>query len=169
MIMRNSGRAAAILALVTIFLSSGKLDAQNTTGSITGRITDTTGAVVAGVKVTVENLGTAVKRDLVTDNSGDYTATLLLPGNYRIIGERDGFKTSVRTGITLQVDQTVRADMELSVGSATERVEVVATALTLDTDSASIGTTVEQRQVTDLPLNGRSFAFISDMTCSFTR
>lgn len=155
--MQSARHAVAVLALLMSLLAASKLYAQNTTGSITGRITDTTGAVVSGVKVTVENLGTAEKRNLLTDDSGDYTATLLLPGNYQITAERDGFKTAVKTGITLQVDQTVRMDLTLSVGSATERVEVVANALTLDTDSASIGTTVEQKQVTDLPLNGRSF------------
>jgi hypothetical protein len=130
---------------------------QNTTGTIVGRITDPTGAVVGGVKVTVQNIGTSTRREILTDASGDYTATLLLPGEYSVSAEHSGFKTELRNGITLQVDQTVRLDMALSVGSTDEKVEVNATALALDTDSASVGQVIDRTQVTELPLNGRSF------------
>jgi hypothetical protein len=157
MTMRNLGRALMVFALLTICLVSKRVDAQNTTGTITGRLTDATGAVVAGAKVTVENMGTSETRTLTTDQSGDYTATLLLPGSYRVTSERAGFKIEVRNAITLQLDQTVRVDITMSVGSTTERVEVNATALTLDTDSASIGQVIDRKQVNELPLNGRSF------------
>ena len=81
---------------------------QNTTGSITGRLTDPTGAVIAGAKVTVRNLGTGEVRTLTTDASGDFTATLLLPGHYSVTAEHTGFKTAIQNDITLEVDQTVR-------------------------------------------------------------
>ncbi|HTD96010.1 MAG TPA: carboxypeptidase-like regulatory domain-containing protein, partial [Edaphobacter sp.] len=146
-----------VLTIFALGLMASPLMAQNTTGSITGRLTDTSGAVVPGAKVTVENTGTGEKRMLTSDGSGGFTATLLLPGGYSVTSELEGFKTEVRNGITLQVDQTVRVDMSLAIGSASERVEVNANALTLDTDSATIGTVVDQKQVSELPLNGRSF------------
>lgn len=146
-----------VMVLCALGMAACPLAAQNTTGSITGRLTDTTGAVVSGAKITVVNTGTGEKRALTTDASGNYTATLLLPGNYSVTSEREGFKTEVRNGITLQVDQTVRVDISLPIGSTSERVEVSANALTLDTDSATIGQVVDQKQVSELPLNGRSF------------
>lgn len=140
-----------------VAVSAEPAAAQNTTGTIVGRLTDMSGAVVGGAQVTVLNTGTAAKRLLMTDAAGDFTATLLLPGSYTVTSEHAGFKTEARTGITLQVDQTVRVDMSLAVGSTNERVEVSANALTLDTDSASIGQVIDRKQVTELPLNGRSF------------
>ena len=96
MTMRNVGRVLMLFTLLTSCLVSKKMDAQNTTGTITGLLTDSTGAVVSGAKVTIENTGTAEKRMLTTDRSGDYTATLLLPGSYRVTSEKEGFKTDVR-------------------------------------------------------------------------
>jgi hypothetical protein len=142
---------------IAILMLGGVATAQNTSGTITGRITDTTGASISGARVSVMNAGSGDKRNLVTDPSGNYTAALLLPGSYTVTSEKEGFKTQVQTGITLQVDQTVRVDAALEVGSTNERIEVTANALTLDTDSSTIGTVVDQRQVSELPLNGRSF------------
>jgi Carboxypeptidase regulatory-like domain len=158
--MMKNRYSSYVLVLVALILSgvvTNKIEAQNTTGTITGRLTDTTGAIVSGAKITVLNTGTAGSRVLTTDSSGDYTATLLLPGSYSVTSEMQGFKTEVRNGITLQVDQTVRVDMALTIGSTSERVEVNANALTLDTDSSSIGQVIDQKQVTELPLNGRNF------------
>jgi hypothetical protein len=147
-----------VLVLATLVFTAGNFAAaQNTTGSITGRLTDPSGASVAGATVTVTNTGTRANRVLTTDGSGDFTATLLLPGVYSVTSAMTGFKTNVRNGITLQVDQVVRIDMTLALGSTTEKVEVNASALTLDTDSASIGQVINRKQVNDLPLNGRNF------------
>lgn len=143
--------AFAVVSLVQV------LFAQNTSGTITGRITDTTGAAISGARVTVRNTASSDKREVATDASGNYTVPFLLPGSYSVTSEKEGFRTEVSTGITLQVDQTVRVDASLQVGSASEHVEVSANALTLDTDSSSIGTVVDQKQVSELPLNGRSF------------
>jgi len=145
------------LLAATILLFPGALFAQNTSGTITGRITDSTSATISGAHVTVLNTGSGDKRAITTDATGNYTATFLLPGSYSVTSEKEGFKTEVSTGITLQVNQTVRVDAALQVGSTNERVEVTANALTLDTDSSTIGTVVDQKQVSELPLNGRSF------------
>jgi uncharacterized surface anchored protein len=110
-----------LLICTSSLLNAGSMLGQNTTGSITGRLTDPTGAVIAGAKVTVRNLGTGEVRTLNTDASGDFTATLLLPGHYNVTAEHTGFKTAIQNDITLEVDQTVRADLHLDVGSATQK------------------------------------------------
>src|SRR5579863_6899467 len=96
-------RVAVALAGVAMASLAGR--AQNTTGTITGRLTDPTGAVVPAAQVTVENTGTTEKRVLTTGQSGDYTATLLLPGMYRVTAQKDGFETEVRNDITLVWEQ----------------------------------------------------------------
>jgi hypothetical protein len=146
-----------LLICACLLLNAHAVLGQNTTGSITGRLTDPTGAVIAGAKVTVRNLGTGEIRTLTTDASGDFTATLLLPGHYSVTAEHTGFKTWIQNDITLEVDQTVRSDLHLDVGSATQKVEVTANALTLDTDTPAVAQTINEKQVSELPLNGRSF------------
>jgi hypothetical protein len=106
-------RIGLSLFVAGVLFLTFRTDAQNTTGTITGRLMDTTGAVVTGAKVTVQNLGTGEKRVLTSGDSGDFTATLLLPGRYSVTAQRSGFKTAVQSGINLDVDQTVRADVTM--------------------------------------------------------
>src|SRR5689334_4273281 len=103
-----------MIVLTAILGVSGWARAQNTSGSITGRLVDPSGAVVAGATVTVTETNTGVARSLVSSSDGDFTATLLQPGVYSVSAAMTGFKTEVRTGIVVQVDQTVRTDMTLS-------------------------------------------------------
>lgn len=131
--------------------------AQNTTGSIVGRVTDSTSGILPDLEVRIENLNTNDVRTAKTNTSGEYTAPLLKPGAYQVTVSAPGFKTGVRSNITLEVDQTVRADFSLSPGATSETVEVSAAALTLDTDSASVGEVIQEKPVTNLPLNGRRF------------
>ncbi len=138
--------------------------AQNTTGSIVGKIEDASGAVLSGVKVQIRNSATAEMREASTAESGDYTAKLLQPGVYEVTVSAQGFKTGVRSNIILQVDQTVRADFRLSVGSTSETVQVSAQALSLDTDSSSVGEVIVEKQITELPLNGRNFTDLLFLT-----
>src|SRR3984885_246453 len=95
--------APLLLICACLLLNVRAVHGQNTTGSITGRLTDPTGAVIAGAKVTVRNLGTGEVRTLTTDASGDFTATLLLPGHYSVTAEHEGFKTAIQKNITLEV------------------------------------------------------------------
>jgi hypothetical protein len=145
-----------LLAVAAMLLGPAAY-AQNTTGTITGRTTDPTGAVVPSAKVTITNIGTGAERTIPTDSSGDYTATLLLPGTYTVSISATGFKTDEQKGVHLEIDQTVRVDAALQLGEMNEKVEVNATALTLDTDTSSIGQVIERKQLNDLPLNGRNF------------
>lgn len=137
---------------------------QNTTGSIVGTVTDSTGATVADAKVTVVQVDTDESRLVTTNTQGNFTAQLLNPGTYNVMVSATGFKKTVRTGLILQVDRVDRADFALEVGNKEERVSVTANALTLDTDSAQVGQTIGEEQVTEIPLNGRQFTGLLFLT-----
>ena len=145
----------AVLAAFVSMISSAA--AQTATGQITGTVRDATGAVMSGVKVVVTNQQTGLTRETKTGSNGDYVLPLLPAGVYSVTGESTGFKTAIHTDVGLTVDQIQRLDMQLAPGSVTETVEVVSNALALDTGSASVGHTITEKQVTELPLNGRNF------------
>src|SRR5262245_58364848 len=100
--------------------SASVLYGQADTGRITGTITDTTEAGVPGARVSVENEGTALRRELVTGDSGNYTAALLPPGKYRVTVQKEGFKAAGQSSIQLNVDQVVRVDFVLQLGEVAE-------------------------------------------------
>jgi hypothetical protein len=131
--------------------------AQTATGQITGTVRDVTGAVIPGVKVTVTNQLTSMARETNTSETGDYVVPLLPVGVYTVTAERQGFRLARRTDVQLNVNQVVRIDLELAVGEVTETVEVKAAAAAIDTETATVGHVVTNRQVTQLPLNGRNF------------
>ena len=147
--------ALAVLAAFVSMTSSAA--AQTATGQITGTVRDATGAVMSGVKVVVTNQQTGLNRETKTGSNGDYVLPLLPAGTYSVTAESTGFKTAVHTDVGLTVDQIQRLDMQLAAGSVTETVEVQATAMMLDSGSASVGHTITEKQVTELPLNGRNF------------
>jgi hypothetical protein len=130
--------------------------AQTTSTSILGTVTDPTGASVAEAKVTGRNVNTNVPSVTQTTGTGDYILPLLDVGEYTVTVEAPGFKMETKSGIHLQINEKVRADFQLQVGSQIETVTIKAEATTLRTDEASIGGTVEQRQLVELPMNGRN-------------
>jgi hypothetical protein len=130
---------------------------QAFTASVLGTVTDNTGAAVPQAIVTITNLSTGTTVSLVTDTSGDYTASLLPPGDYRVKAEAPGFKRSVREPATLYVDQRQRLDFALELGEVTQDVNVTAEASQIQSDTATVGTAVTQAQSSELPLNGRNF------------
>ena len=144
-------RLISMVAFTALLLS-----AQTTSTSILGTVSDTSGAVMAGAKVILTNVLTNVKAETVTTSSGDYLFPLLEIGQYQVAVEANGFKSEVRKGILLQINEKVRADFNLTVGQVSERVEVTASAVTLKTDEVSTGGTVEQRRIVELPVNGRN-------------
>lgn len=148
-------RLGTILAVLLAW--SAPTFAQTATGQITGTVRDSSGAVVPGVKVVATHVQTGLTRETKTGARGDYVVPLLPVGQYVVTAEQTGFKTAIHTDIALTVDQIQRVDMQLDTGSLSETVEVKSSAVTLDTGSASVGQTVTERQVTELPLNGRNF------------
>ena len=127
------------------------------TAQITGRVTDATAAVIPGAAITVTNVATGVERKVESNAEGYFTVPLLLPGEYRVTVENQGFKPVVRSGIVLEVDQRAEINFTLEVGAVAERIEVHAAALQLNTQEGSQGQVIENRRIVELPLNGRNY------------
>ncbi|MBI5282944.1 MAG: TonB-dependent receptor [Candidatus Solibacter usitatus] len=149
-------KRSLFLALIFVAVLAMALAAQTITGSITGVITDSTGAVIPGATVQVINTDTNVRTSSVTDAGGNYSAALLPRGNYRLQVSAKGFKGLVREGIVLQVQQTARIDLQLAVGEVTESVMVTADAMKLETENATLAKVVDNRAIINLPLNTRN-------------
>jgi len=148
-----------LLALTVIFVFGFALhtaQAQNVYGTIAGTITDSSGAAIANATLTLTNLGTGEKHTMETSASGEYTFVNILPGRYRVEGEKSGFKKVVREPIVVEIESGLRVDLVLQVGAQTETVEVTGEAPLLQPETQSLGQVVEGRTVTESPLNGRN-------------
>jgi hypothetical protein len=128
-----------------------------TFGDITGEVKDPSGAVAPNASITATNTATNVSRTTRTNEAGIYSFPALIPGTYQVRVEASGFQPVVRSNIDLQVQQTARIDFTLSVGQTTQTVEVSGAAELLTTESATVGTVIEQKSIVELPLNGRDF------------
>ena len=127
-----------------------------TFGEITGSVRDASGALVPGVAVTATNDATNAKRSTSSNEAGIYSFPSLAPGNYSVRAEKSGFKANTAK-IVVQVQQTVRLDLDMAVGSVSETVEVSGAVQLLTTENATIGTVVENKRIVELPLNGRNY------------
>ena len=127
--------------------------AQEFRGSITGRVTDSTGASVPGAQVTVTNSATNVATTAITDETGSYTALYLIPEQYAVSVEAKGFKRLVRRGIEVRIADRLALDLQLEIGSMQQEVRVIASAPLLETASASAGQVIDQRHISELPLS----------------
>jgi hypothetical protein len=142
---------------------SASLYAQ-TFGEITGRVTDPSGAVIPGASVTLTNVSTNAARNSITAEGGTYTFPSIPPAMYRLRTELPGFKTAVSDPFEVQVQQVVRLDVVLQVGQVSDTVEVAATADLLQAETATVGTVVENKIITELPLNGRQYLGLVALT-----
>lgn len=141
---------AGLLSILAYF--SPKMLAQGLFGTISGVVTDSSGAVVPGATVRVTNFNTNVVVTLTTNSAGVYVATSLNPGAYNVEAEAQGFKTAIVKGITLEVDSNPKIDLTLQVGQISESVEVTEeNAPLLQTQQSDLGQTVDQRQLEQLP------------------
>jgi hypothetical protein len=123
-----------------------------TTSKITGIITDSSGAIVQGAHVTVENTATHVVSKTMTNGAGSYTVSDMLPGSYRITVEMSGFTTRIIEGVHVDVSKDTREDAQLVPGSTAESVEVSAPAISLDTTQPQLGTIVENKITQEIPV-----------------
>ena len=139
------------------------LHAQVDTGSITGTVSDPSGAVVAGAKVTLTNEGTGVTLSTSCGSDGTYVFSPVRIGSYKLEAASQGFKTQVQTHIVVDVNARVLLNFKLQPGAATETVEVTSAPPVLQAEDASVGQVVDQRSVNDLPLNGRNFTFLAQL------
>ena len=155
-----------LILCVVLSFAPAVLWAQGTGGraSIAGTVTDPSGAVVSGVSVTALNTSTGLSVTVTTTGSGTYVLALLPAGTYTVTLQKEGFKAESRTGMVLVADESASANVVLAVGSATEKITVSASAAALETESAALTTTVNERSIEELPLNGRSPASLVLLT-----
>jgi outer membrane receptor protein involved in Fe transport len=142
-------------ALLTLFALTLSVFGQSTGGRIIGRVSDSTGAVITGVQVTLINDATGINRDTKTDQSGDYTFIEVVPGNYRVEYTLQGFKKNVRANVVLELNQVLTLNATLQPGATQETIEVSSEAPLVDTTSTQLGAVVDDRSVSQLPLNAR--------------
>src|SRR6266550_854852 len=140
------------------------LSAQESTARLLGTVTDPTGAVVPRASVVARNVATGLERKAQANESGDYSIPLLPIGQYTVTGEAAGFKTSTITGLALQVNQEARLDINLELGTAAESIQVEAASPVLVTDDSSVGQVVENVAIANMPLNGRAFWQLAQLT-----
>src|SRR3990172_2966696 len=146
------------IAGLTVLLAGGSLAiAQLPTATILGTVKDSTGAVVAGATLTVANVETGQSRAGVSGGDGSYRFSALPVGNYQVRAEHPGFRSEVRSGLTLTVSQEAVVNFTLDVGAIEQTVAVTAEAPLVNTTSGSLGGLVDEQRVADLPLNGRNF------------
>jgi hypothetical protein len=153
-----SGRLiGSTMALAVVVSLATVCSGQVTTGTIVGTVRDASGAVIPSAKVTITNLEKGTSLVYQTDQTGLYRAPFLIPGTYSVTVAKPGFRTVVRTGITLQVDQQATIDFTLTVGAVSQQVSVTAAAPLVESQSSSLGQVITQPQVENLPLNGRDW------------
>lgn len=154
--MNNKIRAAIAFVLLA-FSFSGYIFAQDATGKITGIVTDPSGAVLQNTKVTVTNIDTNVAKETTTDSSGSYQVSLLPIGRYKVTAEASGFsKVTVVSQSPLEINQTLRVNVQLEVGQLVNTITVEATGGVVETENATVGGTVSGIAISEMPLNGRN-------------
>ena len=153
--------AAALLCL-TALLSTSRATAQGL-GRISGIVTDSTGAAVAGARVTAARNGTGEVSSAVSDGSGAYVFPALAPAQYTITATASGFSTFVQSNTALQADQAVTINAELKPGAASETITVTDTPPQIDTTTGTLSQVIDEKRVNDLPLNGRNAATLTTL------
>src|SRR5581483_12423444 len=155
--MLNKRRFLAVFFCVAVICSIQPLVYGQANGSFNGTVTDKTGSVVAGATVKITSQATGVARETKTDASGDYVVPLLPVSTYSVRVESSGFQPVEQKDIRLQVDEHRELNFTLAPASVTEKVEVSATEVAVETTNPSLGQVITSEQVAQLPLNGRDF------------
>jgi hypothetical protein len=156
--MHSPSNGIRILGIVCLALAVAvPLISQTTTGRILGTVSDQSGAAVAGAAVVVTDVQRGTTRAVATDASGDYAAPELQPGVYKVRAEAKGFKTVERVNIVVEVAQDLRVDISLPTGQVSETVVVTDEVPLVNTTSSTLGGTLSNAEINDLPLNGRNY------------
>ena len=153
-----------LLGLVVLLLASVSACFAQSTATLSGVVTDPSGAVVPGAQVTVHSLATGLDRQLVTDNAGLYVAPSLVPGDYQVQVKASGFSQYTVQKVTLEVDQRVTVNIPLALSTAGETVQVESTASQIETQTPTVGQVIGSTTVQELPLNGRHFLDLTVLT-----
>jgi hypothetical protein len=155
--MKVSSSLQVCLYFFFALVLASALSAQTNTGRILGSVKDQSGGAIVAATVTVTEAGRGVSRTTVTDASGEFVIPNLPPGNYKLRVEAKGFKVSERTSVQLEVNKDLSLDFDLSPGSVTDVITVTEEAPLLDTTNNTLGGTLSNKEINDLPLNGRDF------------
>ena len=158
--MTRLSRMFCILSLIALTFTGFRTLAQTGTTSLRGTVTDKSGAVIVGAKVTIASDGLSVKRDTVTSGTGAYSFVALPPGTYSLSVQMASFKTFERRNLELLVDVPNTADVLLEVGSSTEIMEVTSDIQSVNTTDATLGNAFDSRQILSLPFEGRDAAAV---------
>ncbi len=148
---------------VSSFLLAASAFAQQTTATLTGIVTDSSGAPVPNVKVKATSTRTNAVRETTTNEAGSYSLPFLAAGEYNIDTTKEGFQSGKVTGLTLQVGLTARVDVQINVGNVVESINVQANGATLQTENATVGSVIDAQKIVDLPLNGRNFIQLAQL------
>lgn len=151
-------RLIAIVLLAVVWAG-----AQDPRGTITGQVTDASGAVVSGAAIRATNVDTGVKVSAVSNAQGNYEILYLSPGTYKLEAEMKGFNTWTRSGVELRMEDRMQVDVRLALGNVTQSVEVTAEAPLLENADANVGQVVGSKQVAELPERGASLASVHMM------
>jgi hypothetical protein len=154
---RSTSASRFLLAVFALLLLTLPSLAQSTAGRILGTVTDPSGAAVAGASVVVTDTQRGFTRTVTTDEAGEYTASDLQPGTYSVQVEAKGFKKVERPTVQIEVASDVRADFALPAGQVNEVVTINEDIPLLNTTSATLGGTLSNQEINDLPLNGRNY------------
>jgi hypothetical protein len=153
----NTRAATFVLFGVLLCLLLIPVAAQTSSGILVGIVRDPTGAAIPDAKVVVRNLGTNVEFTFVTDETGNYLVPGLIPGRYSVAAEKTGFRKSTIPEVVIEVNQTLRVDIPMTIGQVVEEVKVTEAPPLVQTDTSMLGQVVNNRGVSELPLNGRDF------------
>lgn len=153
-------RGLSALVFLCLLAVAPALAQTANTGALTGAVTDSAGAALAGVQVKITNEATGEARTVVSQSNGSYSVPLLLPGSYRVEFSRTGFKLAEKTGLRINVTETARFDVQLVVGGVQETITVTNEAALLQTESSALGRVADQVVVTNLPLVTRNYTQI---------
>src|SRR5437870_10070679 len=159
-------RTSALILL--LLASSTMLNAQAVSGTIYGSVADETAAAIVGAKVTIVNTNTNYTRDMPSQADGSFRFPSLPLGSYRVTVEQPGFSAFSQEGITLQVDQQLRLEVTLRVGNVSEKLQVTAQAPLVNVTSAETSEVIDRQRVEQLPLNGRNFIQLLQLTTGTT-
>ncbi|MGA8838480.1 MAG: carboxypeptidase-like regulatory domain-containing protein, partial [Candidatus Sulfotelmatobacter sp.] len=152
-----SNRRCAIFAVLAFVVLALALASASITGSISGVVTDKSGAVISGASVVATDTLTGVKTSQKTDAKGFYNLPTLAVGTYNLEITQAGFKTYRRTGLVIDANSALRVDASLTVGSINEKIEVSTEVAQVETQSTQMGEVIEGTKITSVPLNGRNF------------
>ncbi len=156
--MRSLSKSIRVLSFAIPFLlASLPMSGQTVTGRILGTVTDSSGAAIRGAAVTITDTQRGTTRNLTSDDSGAYVAPNLLPGTYKVRAESKGFKTVERINIPLEVAQDVAIDLVLPPGQANETIVVTEDIPLVNTTTSTLGGTLSNKEINELPLNGRNY------------